>query len=469
MKSIDLLFLLGAVGMMSRAVAEPIRLHPENPHYFAWRDKPTVLITSAEHYGAVLNLDFDYGKYLETLAADGMNNTRVFTGAYVEPQGAFKIARNTLAPLPGRFICPWPRSDQPGYANGGAKFDLQAWDEDYFRRLKDFMAKADQAGVIVELTLFCPMYEDPQWNLSPMNHRNNVNGLGQIGRNDVHTLDKNGGLLAVQEKLTRKIVTELNAYDNLMFEICNEPYFGGVTMEWQHRIADVIVETERGLPKKHLITQNIANKSARIQNPHPAISVFNFHYATPPEAVALNYHLNKVLGDNETGFRGTADEPYRTEAWDFILAGGGLFNHLDYSFAAGHEDGTFQYPATQPGGGNPGFRRQMKILSEFIHGFDFVRMQPDNSLIVGGVPAGGSARALVNRSKEIALYLRAPGKSGSIPLTMNLPEGRWAGEWIHPRTGKVEGRSEVAGGKEAKLNAPAFETDLALRLTRQVP
>jgi hypothetical protein len=56
---------------------------------------------------AVLNLDFDYRKYLATLAADGLNLTRTFPGAYVEPVGAFKIERNTLAPAAGRLICPW--------------------------------------------------------------------------------------------------------------------------------------------------------------------------------------------------------------------------------------------------------------------------------------------------------------------------------------------------------------------------
>ena len=313
---------------------------------------PTILITSAEHYGAVMNLDFDYRKYLDTLAADGMNYTRVFSGAYVEPQGAFNIARNTLAPAAGPVHRPWARSDQPGYANGGNKFDLARWDDAYFAGSKDFVAYAATKNIVVELTLFCPMYEEMQWKLSPMNAANNVNGVGTVARTDVYTLDKHGGLLAVQEALTRKIVTELNGFDNLFFEICNEPYFGGVTIAWQHRIADVIVETERGLPAKHLIAQNIANKSAKIVNPHPAVSIFNFHYATPPDAVGLNYALNKVIGDDETGFRGTTDAPYRTEAWDFIIAGGGLYNNLDYSFAAGHEDGTFEYPASQPGGGN---------------------------------------------------------------------------------------------------------------------
>ena len=131
------------------------------------------------------------------------------------------------------------------------------------------------------------MYEEVQWSLSPMNAANNVNGIGTVGRSEVYTLQE-PALLAVQEALTRKVVTELNEFPNLLFEIANEPYFGGITMAWQHRIADVIVQTERTLPAKHLIAQNIANKSARIVDPHPAVSVFNFHYATPPETVAVN-------------------------------------------------------------------------------------------------------------------------------------------------------------------------------------
>src|SRR5437870_8753645 len=92
-----------------------LRLHPRNPHYFLFRGKPAVLITSGEHYGAVLNLDFDYVKYLDTLKADELNLTRTFSGAYVEPQGTFHIAGNTLAPAEGRLICPWARSSTPGY------------------------------------------------------------------------------------------------------------------------------------------------------------------------------------------------------------------------------------------------------------------------------------------------------------------------------------------------------------------
>ncbi|MFO0915348.1 MAG: PA14 domain-containing protein [Pirellulales bacterium] len=428
-RSTVLWLLVLALVSFGQLPAQPISLHPENPHYFLWRGQPTVLIASGEHYGAVLNLDFDYRRYIDTLAAEGMMLTRTFSGVYVEPDGAFNIAQNSLAPLAGRYITPWARSDQPGYAKGGNKFDLGKWDSAYFERLKDFVQYAQQRGIVVEFTLFCPMYEEKQWALSPMNAANNVNGVGQIGREEVHSLDRNGRLLKVQEALTRKLVTELNEFDNVMFEICNEPYFGGVTMEWQHHIADIIVETERGLPKKHLITQNIANNQAQIVDPHPAVSVFNFHYATPPDTVAMNYQLQKVIGDNETGFRGIENLPYRTEGWDFILAGGGLYNNLDYSFVAGHEDGTFAYPATQPGGGNTQLRRELKVLREFIHGFNLVALRPDNSVIRGGVPAGGTARALVDPGRAIAVYVRSEGSTG--PWSV-----RWTGSIVAPVDGE---------------------------------
>ena len=455
----------------------PIALHPQNPHYFLFRGRPTVLIASGEHYGAVLNLDFDYVKYLDTLAQDGLNLTRTFSGAYVEPSGAFNIAGNTLAPAPHRFICPWARSDAPGYANGGNKFDLTKWDEAYFKRVKDFVTQANRRGIVVEMNLFCPMYDESQWRLSPQNAINNVNGIGAVARTNVYTLDQNGGLLAAQEALVRKIVTELNSFDNVYYEICNEPYFGGVTMAWQQHIAGIIVDTEKNLGPSpqavgyHLISQNIANQKAQVENPHPSVSIFNFHYASPPDTVAMNYGLNRVVGDNETGFRGTNDLPYRIEAWSFILAGGGLFNHLDYSFTAGHEDGTFVYPAKQPGGGNAAFRKQMKVLRDFIHSFDFVKMQPLASAVTNKAFAGVASRVLAEPGKACAVYL-ASGADDPTPreavVSLELPRGSYRAEWVNPLTGQVDKRETVKSKKGLiVLSSPPYREDIALRLIRK--
>lgn len=443
------------------AQGKPISLHPGNPHYFARHGKPVVLITSGEHYGAVLNLDFEYVKYLDELASRNLNLTRIFTGAYVEPDGAFNIERNTLAPITDRFIAPWARADEPGYKGGGNKFDLSRWDEAYFTRLKSFMDEAQRRNIIVELALFCPFYENMQWALSPMHASNNVNNINLVGKDSVHTLDKSGKLLGVQESLVKKIVQELNSFDNLIFEICNEPYFGGVTMEWQHHIATLISQTEKTLPFRHLISQNIANDSGLIRDPHPDVSVFNFHYATPPTAVKQNYHLNKVIGDNETGFKGQADSTYRKEGWEIIMAGGALYNNLDYSFAAGYEDGTFRYHAKQPGGGSVALREQLGIMRKFIEGFDFVAMKPDAGFSAKGIEPL-RMHMLSEKGKQYGAYL-LHGRRATV--TLELPAGSYTIEWVDPASGKRLAQETFRHrGNEKTFVSPDYEFDIAMRI-----
>jgi len=43
--------LLGAA-LLGLTAAEPIRLHPKNPHYFLFRGRAVALVSSGEHYAA---------------------------------------------------------------------------------------------------------------------------------------------------------------------------------------------------------------------------------------------------------------------------------------------------------------------------------------------------------------------------------------------------------------------------------
>ncbi|NLC59182.1 MAG: hypothetical protein GX774_20285 [Armatimonadetes bacterium] len=439
----------------------PITLHPDNPHYFLFRGKPTVLISSGEHYGAVLNGEFQYVPYLEELRAHGLNQTRLFAGTYREIAGTFRITGNTLAPKPEHYIAPWPRTSTPGAADGANKFDLKRWNEAYFPRLRDFCVQAGRRGVVVEVVLFCPFYDESLWQINPMNAANNVNGIGKVSLTEAFTL-KEPELVAVQEALTRRIVTELRDLDNVYYEICNEAYFGGVTLEWQHRIAEVITAAEADLPYRHLIAQNVANGSARVENLHPAISVLNFHYASPPDAVAVNYDLNRPVVFDETGFAGQSDATYRSQAWEFLLAGGAGFSHLDFSFTVGHEDGSFQYPETQPGGGSRTLRQQLGILKRFVQGFDFLKMVPAHEVVRSRVPAGREVRVLAEQGRAYARYVRDGTETR---LVLNLPAGRYRVEWVSPRTGQVEKRETLRHpGGEATLVSPIYAEDIALRI-----
>jgi len=471
--------------------SQPIRLHPDNPHYFEFRGRPTILLSSAEHYGAVLNLDFDYVCYLDALGSKGFNYTRIFSGAYREVAGSFRIERNNLRPAPGRLICPWARSEQAGYVEGGNKFDLARWDEAYFARLKDFVSQAGGRGIVVEMSLFCPYYqrkEAPEqlWQASPLHAANNVNGVGDCSREDAYSL-ANTKLLAVQEAMVRKIVSELSGFDNLFYEIANEPYFG-IGDDFQAHVTDAIAQAESPLPARHLIAQNIANHHKKVERPHPAVSILNFHYAFPPVTVEMNYGLGRVIGDDETGFRGSHAAPYRTEAWDFLIAGGGLYNNLDYGYTVARPDGT-DVANDAPGSTTAEVREQLAVLREFINALDFIHMRPDNSVIKGWSWPAATARALVQPGAGYAVYVNAykdpdrkaitpdspspaeavkpagPGRDGQAELVLDLPAGRYLAEWIDPASGAVRTAERFyhASGRRA-FACPAFEVDIALRV-----
>lgn len=471
-----LLFVLSVLLLPIGAFGEPIQLHPKNNHYFLWRGQPTILVTSGEHYGAVLNLDFDFERYLKTLAADGLNHTRTFSGTYREVPTSFGITDNTLAPKPGRFACPWERSQTPGALDGGNKFDLTKFDDAYFQRLRSFLVAAENAGVVVEFNLFCPLYNMELWAVSPMNAKNNVNGLGDCPSDEALSL-KHPALVEAQLAFVRRVVRELNDFDNLYYEICNEPYVERVPNDWQQRIVDEIVATENSLSKRHLISVNIANGRERVEQPWPNISIYNFHYCVPPDVVAINFDLNKVIGENETGFRGRDDFLYRSEAWDFLLAGGALYNNLDYSFTSKHPDGDFlNYQS--PGGGSPDLRRQLGMLKRFLEELEFIKMAPDEHF-VSSVSNDLQTRALTEPGKAYAVYVRVAlpdqPQDASAPLhesaegrlTVNLPAGSYEVNWLDTLTGAATGldRMEHAGG-ELSLQSPMFSNDIALRIVK---
>jgi hypothetical protein len=120
----------------------------------------------------------------------------------------------------------------------------------------------------------------------------------------------------------------------------------------------------------------------------------------------MNYHLNMPLGDNETGFAGISDATYRKEAWNFILAGGALFNHLDYSFTTDNEDGSYVVMKGEPGGGSKTLRNQFGILVDFMQSLNYINMKPVSDQVVRVKDQKNTAvQGLMEEGKVFALYL----------------------------------------------------------------
>ena len=452
------------VFLVVRSYSEPIKLHPSNPHYYLFNGKPTILITSAEHYGAVVNKDFDYVTYLDALKAYGLNYTRIYAGAMFEPQGKF-IKGNPLGPKPGSLMVPWARSNVPGYNFCGNKFDLDQWDPAYFARLKDFIGKAGERGVVVEIAFFNAQYSDT-WPISPLYYENNIQGVGKCDYQDAQTL-KHADLAHRESEYVRKITQEVNSLDNVILEICDEaPDIGkpptplAEAGAWVAHLAEVVTSTERSLPKKHLVAVQVEGP---VGGPldlsgSPNVSVIVTQYVWlwgfqmgGMKGLDLEYGHNKPIEFNETAwypvwYTGDAIADSRVEAWEFIVGGGGSFNHLNG-----------RYTAEDPAGRTPDNAQivgALKSLIDFMSSFDFLKMSPGQSFVVDGLPAGVYCRGISQPGQQYALYHhhslrdKGPDKENAYIVTpgsyvenlgLDLPGGTYKADWVEPASGSVLG------------------------------
>lgn len=465
-----------AAGAASAAPSPAIRLLPENPRYFEWRGKPVILVTSGEHYGAVVNPDFDYVRYLDTIASFGFNHTRLFLGDYVEETADFGIVDNPLVVAPGRFLAPWARSSTPGFPRGGNKFDLDRWDSAYFERLHRYLDACDERGITVEAVFF---FAGAVLKNHPLAATNNVNATTPISARQYLTLE-NGNVLARQEAYCRKLVREMNRHGNVILNICNEPWFdhqahpgfasqpADEVKQWIGRVSEWIADEESRLPVRHLMSVDLTNQGSEIA-PHELqtslrnVSVFNVHYDANADILKRNRGLERALTLNETGFNGTGDAPYRLQGWRFLLEGGAMYGNLDFGFTVGHEDGSFTpkfVNGTYDCGGSRALRAQLAVLKSFVNSLPIARLRPDNSMVIGGPDEWSGLSA---PGEAYAVWF--PGE-GELDVKLNLPHGTWQYDWVDPMTGAVTSETATHDTWAVQKHGVRHGGGVALRITR---
>jgi hypothetical protein len=481
MKTAALILLLMAV----RAHAQAIGIDPANPHYYFFHGKPIVLVTSAEHYGAVINGEFDYVKYLDVLQAYGLNYTRIYPGYLFEPMGKY-MPGNTLGVKPAKLILPWARSNQPGYLLSGNKFDLDQWNPAYFERLKDFITQSAKRGIVVEICLFNAQYDDT-WSLSPLYHENNIQAIGGDDYRDAQTL-KEPALVEREAAYVRKIVQEVNGFDNVILEVCDEPSNFTPIEEagpWVGRMLEVTHDAEANLPKKHLIGQEVQGP---VDGPidfsgNRFISVVVTQYIWHTghwemgglQGLDREYRHNKPIEQNETNYyplyQGDKVGASRVEAWEFMVGGGAGFNQLNGLFTPDDPAGNTPENAKLLGA--------LRSLKTFLESFTFENMVPDRGFVVSGFDRETHYRGLSQYGKQYALYIHhseggdghaytvTPGEYRE-NLVLNLPPGNYKAEWIDPGSYSTLATEDFQQtGPLHVLDTPTYAIDIALRIKRQ--
>lgn len=484
-------------------MSTPIRIHPENPKLFEFRDKPLILVCATEHYGAVINRPFQFERYLQDAYEKKQTLTRLFV-LFREQQSSMN-PYSTCKPESPDYIAPFARTKQGKALDGQPLYDLEQWNAEFFDRLHRFMSLASQYGIIVELVLLSNTYTPGIWGLNPLNAKNNVNGLEDIEWPDYMSL-RHPKLVEWQLRHVRKIVEETNHYDNLIYEICNEPGGGAganpkhpspdEVNEWQEAVARTIRETEAALPNKHLIVGQEAftyepwEQSSDISFQGELFDTVNIHPLPNTTYGGKAYELGefmskqlnlrpyrdyclavygerKPMNMDEDNVASQYKDPdgwtiHRKRAWTALLSGA-HYDYIDFSIINYCETGT---PQSQKH-----IRTWMRNLSDFVHSLDLVRARPLNSLVVA-TPENVLEAVFGVEGHDITVYLAderelAEGVGETIrgEVELRLPSGAYQATFYSPVTGMYSPSVELQGGSRVRVAIPEFKHDLVLRIT----
>ncbi|HTL28411.1 MAG TPA: cellulase family glycosylhydrolase [Tepidisphaeraceae bacterium] len=489
--------------MQTRRNHPPIQIHPKNEKYFLFRGKPAFLLTATEHYGSVLNRPFDFHKYLDDLVDKRMTCTRTF--CLFREIASEKNPASTCKPKPEDYIAPWPRTGTKEALDGQPQFDLSKWNDEFFQRLHSFLDLALQRGIIVELTLLSNSYAPEVWALNPLRAENNVQGIGRIEWPQYTSL-KNGDVLAYQLAHVRKIVQETASYENVYYEICNEPGGGvaghvtpGEVDAWQMEIAKTIREQMKRAGSEHLIFGSEAFSYTPVFTQGldktfdgDLVDVVNVHplpnTVLGGKAYQLGNFMSKELQLRELNAFALAswsrkkpsvwDEDncatmfrdevgwtiHRKRAWTALLSGA-HYDMIDFSIQNGLEAGTAESQTK--------LRMWFRHLSEFFGSIDFINAAPGEAW-VSELPQNVLATTFVVAGKDYVAYLAdarevrdaSAGEAILPKVAVKLPAGKFWLRFFSPVDGEYSEGMDLWGGRPQILEFRKFRHDLVIHAVR---
>lgn len=440
------------VAAQPTATAGPLWPHPTNGRYFADRNGQAVYLTGSHTWATIQEAGptdppekFDWLGWLDLLTTHEHSLTRLWTWEHPK-WGSWWPDDYFIEPMP------WARTG-PGLARDGKpKFDLTAFDEDFFGRLRTRVADCQARGVYVSVMLFQgwssgdkpfqPQGPNP-WFSHPFNAANNVNGINGSspdgeGRDWLHTLrspDVNRHL----EAYVRKIIDTANDLDNVIYEIANECDGGPENTAWQYHMINYIHEYEREhKPYQHsvLMTGQWPRRS------NTAL------FASPAEAVSPNGWYSQ--GDDSWD----SDPPPRSDKVvlpdpDHIWGVGGTPDWIWRTFTRGHNPlymDPWGYGHMEPRYdplGSEEVRKAMGQTRRLAETLDLGSVVPRPDL-------ASTRFALADEGSEYVVYQPVPGRFG---VDLTTAPGQFVLTWWD----LIEGSSQtdvIDGGQPVQLNSP---------------
>lgn len=434
----------------------PLRPHPHNPRWFATATGNAVLLVGSHTWHNLQDIGpadppppFDVDAYLDRLDSWGHNFIRLWRWeltAWDTSANRGDTRHHHCAPQP------WARRGPGNALDGKPQFDLTTFDETYFARLRERVAAARTRGIYVSVMLF------EGWGMQfvpnalshhPFHPENNVNGIGTSLTAEVpgshltmHEL-ADPAILEVQEAYVRHVIDNVNAFDNVLYEISNETH--PASTRWQYHMIRYIKGLERDLPKQHPVGMTFQNKGGRnstlFDGPADWVSPNSAggYRDNPPDTHGKKVVLSDT--DHLWGIGGDA-------AWVWKTVTRGLnpvfMDPYDGAVLVGRE--TPEHDAA---------RRAMGHALAYSRRMDLARATPANGLASSGFCLADPGVA----------YLVFVPDAAPVQVDLAAATGPFRVEWHDVNTGETRTNGTVSGGAECTLSGP-FDGPSVLFLQR---
>jgi len=424
----------------------PLKRSEANPRYFADGSGRPILLAGSHNWhnfqdnghrlpeGQDPPPEFDYDAYLDFLDKHDHNFFRLWRWEApkwtdAQPRGVIKYCRPH----------PWKRTGPGLAADGKPRFDLSAFDPEYFDRMRRRVIKARDRGIYVSVMLFegWELQFTDAWKYHPFHGPNNVSGVDADpdGRGLLYNQLRDGPMgqrvLSLQEAYLRKVVDTVNDLDNVLYEACNEA--GADSKAWQYHVIDFIHRYEAGKPKQHPVgmtfqypggtNQMLIDSPADWISPNPGTAKEG--YKDNPSS----RYVGKVIV-NDT------DHLWGHQGGDNVWVWRSFLRGLNVLFMEELlPSPTWQDSARDAMG-------QARRLSQRI---DLARMVPAPELAQTGY-------VLANRGREYLAF--QDGGQGEFWIELKDAPGTFAVEWLDVMTGKAVPGRAIEGGGRRLLTTP---------------
>jgi hypothetical protein len=390
----------------------------------------------------------------------------------------------------------------PWTVDASGKKNLDVWDATYWTRMKDFVQKCKDRGIIVEFTIFSPYPKDINGWWSDTNYKNawnknfNVNNAFSSNTSgnfwpqffDLAYGEKSSSgktLKDYQKALIDKSIDELKGYGNVYFEVANE--FPGVwdngnainqVYPWQQYWADYMHNTKGAITTCHA-NEGSGQNTWGIQyfRDKSYVDILNFHFRTAVSDATNNagqisnflhglQTAGKILQSNESKAyeESTYTDRDTREAWGTFASGGYYFHYQDTPDIIG--DIAWRTNA-----------ERLKTLRNVAESVSFWQMSPVDSAgneydsLVSAGPAS-YWQVLANPGNEYVIYFSISPTSNNVSI--NLPGGNYNYKFYDTRTWNsngVESGTVTSSGGSTSIPSPSTtswngSTGLALAIKK---